>query len=128
MTLVDTSAWVEFLRKDGRDDVAERVTALLDSDEAAICGMVELELLQGLFPREARRVHGLVRALHYVDLDRADYVEAGNRLGALRERGITVPASDALIGTAAIRRALPLLTTDSHFRHFPQLACVPLPD
>ena len=124
MTLVDTSAWVEFLRKGGRTDVADRVAQLLDNDAAAICGMIELELHQGLHPSEARRLGRLLQALHYVDLDRDDYVAAGRRLRALRERGVTVPASDGLIASAAIRRGLALLAMDRHFRHFRELICI----
>lgn len=126
MTLVDTSAWVEFLRKGGRPDVADRVAELLDSDAAAICGMVELDLLQGMLPRDARRVEALLAALHYVALERDDYVAAGRQLRGLRDRGITVPASDGLIASAAIRRGLTVLTTDGHFRHFHGLDCVPV--
>ena len=121
MTLIDTSAWVEFFRTNGRIDVADCVATLLDRDAAAICGMIELELLQGLRPNAARRVGPLLQALHYVPLEREDYVQAGNCLRALRQRGITVPASDGLIATAAIRRGLALLTTDVHFRHFGKL-------
>lgn len=122
MTLVDTSAWIEFLRIGGQPSVADQVTTLLDRDEVAICGIVEMELLQGVRPREARRLEGLVQALHYVDLVRADYVATGARLRRLREHGVTVPASDALVAVAAIRRGFRVLAADSHFAYFPELA------
>ena len=121
MVLVDTSAWIEFFRRGGQEDVANCVAGLLASDAAATCGMIELELLQGLFAHEAGRVRGLLQALHYIDLERADYLEAGDRLRALRTQGTTVPASDGLIATAAMRRELGLLSTDRHFLHFPGL-------
>ena len=41
MTLIDTSAWIEFFRKAGRSDVRNRVAAYLDMGEAAYCGPIE---------------------------------------------------------------------------------------
>ena len=38
MILVDTSAWIDFFR--GVPPLAERVDALLDSNELALCGPV----------------------------------------------------------------------------------------
>mgnify|MGYP006423458897 CR=1 FL=1 len=125
MVLIDTSAWIEFLRRSGDWNIADEVAELLDRDLAATCGMIELELIQGLFPREAERVQSLFQALHYVDLTREDYVAAGCILRGLRQRGITVPSSDGLIAAAATRRSLPLLSIDRHFLHFLGLDLLP---
>ncbi len=45
--LIDTSAWVDFLRP-GLRPLGERVDELLDADQARICGVVVAELLHGL--------------------------------------------------------------------------------
>lgn len=124
MTLVDSSAWIEFLRKNGNPATSARVDALLESDTAAICGMVELEVLQGLRQHEARRLHTLLQALHFLETTRADYVNAGHRLRRLRQKGVTIPASDSLIASVAARHGHPVLTTDRHFRHFTGLKLV----
>lgn len=118
MVLVDASAWVEFLRKGGDAPTGRRVAELLDGDQAALCGTVEMEILQGLRERDARRVQALLSVVHFVETRRADYQAAGARLRELRASGLTVPASDALIASVAIRAGLPLLTVDAHFRHF----------
>ena len=34
MVLIDTSAWIEFLRRGGNRSVADQITVLLDDDEA----------------------------------------------------------------------------------------------
>ena len=47
MTLIDTSAWIEFLRREGDRQVKGRVASLIDLGEAAVCGPVEFELLVG---------------------------------------------------------------------------------
>lgn len=51
--MVDSSAWIEFFRH-GEGAVGDCVSRLLDEDRIALCGMVELELLQGARPRERR--------------------------------------------------------------------------
>ena len=47
MILIDTSAWIEFLRAGGRQAVKERVSLYLELDEAAVTGPVRFELLTG---------------------------------------------------------------------------------
>jgi predicted nucleic acid-binding protein len=122
--LVDSSAWIQYLRS-GQDEVSETVDDLLQEDRAALCGMVELEVVQGLRSRERRRVSELFSVLTYLETERRDYIRAGERLRELREGGITVPAADCIIGVLALRHGLPLLTLDRHFDHFPDLRRFP---
>ena len=123
--LVDSSAWIEYFRR-GRGVVSDLVDGLLQSGEAAICGMVELEILQGLRAREAEQVSDLFFALVYIETERRDYVFAGEYLGDLRRQGVTIPSADALIGALCIRHDIPLLTSDKHFDHLPELERMPL--
>ena len=48
MTLIDTSSWVDALRRDGDPEVKTRVAALLRAGTAAWCDIVRLELWNGL--------------------------------------------------------------------------------
>ena len=59
MILIDTSAWVEFLRDTG-SVVCNRVDSLLDS-EIATCHPVRMEVLAGA--RDERHLHDLRRLL-----------------------------------------------------------------
>ena len=77
--------------------------------------MVELEIVQGIRPHERRKVRELLLALEFYDTTRADFVEAGERLGRMRRQGITVPASDALVAQVCVRHGLALFTLDRHF-------------
>lgn len=74
--LVDSSAWIDYFRV-GRGAVPDLVDGLLRNGEASICGMVELEILQGLRAGERERVSELFSALVYVETGRKDYVLAG---------------------------------------------------
>ncbi|HWB53988.1 MAG TPA: PIN domain-containing protein [Tepidisphaeraceae bacterium] len=48
MILIDTSCWTHALRKKGNPDIAARVKRLLDTEEAAWCNVVRLELWHGV--------------------------------------------------------------------------------
>lgn len=123
MVLVDSSAWIEYLRQgqDGVSGTSDALDHLLQEDRVALCGMVELEIFQGLRPEERGRISELFSALSYLETGRADYVAAGERLGDLRRRGVTIPGADCLIGVLCLRNDLPLLTLDGHFDHLPDV-------
>jgi predicted nucleic acid-binding protein len=120
LVLIDSSAWIEYLRL-GRGAASDAVDGLLQEDRALLCGMVELEIFQGLRARERDRVSELFSALPYLETERIDYVNAGERLGDLRRRGVTIPGADCLIGVLCLRQDLPLLTLDAHFDHLPDV-------
>lgn len=114
MTLVDTSAWVEFFR--GRDPMAARVEFLLEGNAAALCGPVLTELSRGLgSERERRQVLPLLGGC--ADLTQPpDLWAAAGELGfQLARKGITVKTMDLLIATWAIAHDVPLLTKDEDF-------------
>jgi predicted nucleic acid-binding protein len=118
--LVDTSAWIDYLRA-GSGEVSDVVDMLLAEDRAVLCGVVEMELLQGVRPHERRELVDLLQALPYVETERVDFVAAGQRMAELRGKGITIPNSDCLIGILCVRHNLTLLTLDSHFDHLPEV-------
>jgi predicted nucleic acid-binding protein len=121
--LVDTSAWIEFLRDTG-SPVCERVDALL-GDEIVICHPVRMELLAGA--RDAQHLHdlrGLLARASLISTAPADFEEAAALYRACRARGETVrKLIDCLIASAAIRVSIPLLHADHDFevlaRHTP---------
>jgi predicted nucleic acid-binding protein len=47
MFLIDSSAWIEYLRPKGSQDVKERVRDILQKEEAVSCGIVIVEILRG---------------------------------------------------------------------------------
>ena len=115
--LVDTSAWVDAFRGSS-PSVMKAVDRLLASGDAVLCGVVEMELRQGLRPAERGKVLSLLEAVPYVEVQRDDWRLAGEEWAALRGSGITIPPSDCLVAAIAMRRDLKLLTTDKHFDHY----------
>lgn len=118
--VVDTSAWIEYFRS-GEGRASEALDVLLDEERALLCGVVEAEILRGLRPEEQGRISDLFRALPYLEAERRDWVKAGERLGELRQRGINIPLTDALIGALCLRHDAALLTLDRHLDHLPDV-------
>lgn len=114
--LIDSSVWINYFRP-GKSIVEPTVNLLLDEDRVVLCGMVELEILQGLKGKEHQLVQDLFKALHYIEALREDFIAAGNLLNQLRKKEITIPASDCLIATQCIRADCSLFSLDNDFKH-----------
>lgn len=115
MILIDTSAWVEFLRGT-RSAICNRVEELLDK-ETAICYAVRMEVLAGA--RDERHLHDLRRLLaratvlptgpmHYDDA--ASLYRHCHREGEIGRK-----LADCLIGAVAIRADTPVIHTAADF-------------
>lgn len=118
--LIDSSVWINYFRR-GESVIAEAVDELLDAGRVVLCGIVELEIIQGLRQHERQLVESLFQALPYIETTRQDFIEAGKRLAELRHTGITIPAADGLIATLCIRHHLMLFSLDNHFDYLPDL-------
>lgn len=115
MILVDTSAWIEFLR-DTRSPVCKRVEALLDS-EIAVCDAIRMEILAGA--RDGRHLSSLRRLLARATVlptGPGDFDEAAALFRQCRHKGETVrKLIDCLIGSIAIRADATVLHNDRDF-------------
>jgi len=113
--LIDTSAWVEFLR-DTKSPVCVRVDTLLNED-IAICEQVHMEVLAGA--RDERHLSDLRRLLVRATLiptAAIDYEEAAVLYRVCRRSGETVrKLMDCLIASIVIRSGSSLLHCDSDF-------------
>lgn len=115
MILVDTSAWVEFLRDTG-SPVCEEVDRLLDS-EIAVCDPIRMEVLAGARDEShARRLRGLLARATLLGTRSADYEHAATLHRSCRRRGVTVRRLiDCLIAAVAIREGTPVLHRGADF-------------
>ncbi len=123
MILIDTSAWVDFLRGTG-SPVCNRVEDLLDG-EIAICDAIRMEVLAGA--RNEQHLQSLRRLLaRAVTLPTrpSDYEDAALLYRSCRRGGETVrKLIDCLIAAVALRNDTPILHADRDFntiaRHSP---------
>lgn len=115
MILIDTSAWVEFLRDTGSPACRE-VEVLLDSD-IATCDPVVMEVLAGSRDEaHLRQLRALLGRATLVQAESADYLAAAALHRDCRARGATVRRLiDALIAAIAIRAGFPVLHHDADF-------------
>ena len=115
MTLIDTSAWVEFLRDTGTA-VCDEVDRLLGTD-IAITDPVVMEVLAGAHDeRHLRELRGLLARAHLLRCEASDFEAAAALFRRCRRRGQTVRRLiDCLIAAVAIRNNVALLHADADF-------------
>lgn len=118
MTLVDTSAWVEFLRATG-SDTHRAVRRLLDDDaELYTTDVVVMEVFAGARDDEhLDRLRRLLSRCHYVAIEGlSDFEQAAVLYRTCRRAGTTVRAlTDCLIAAVALRTDLAVLHADRDF-------------
>lgn len=114
--LVDTSAWIDALRRDGDPDVRASVRAATAEGRAVFCDLVLLELWNGApGPSEQRVLRELERDLEKVSTPPAVWEAASELARACRKAGVTAPATDVLIAACAEHHKLEILHHDAHF-------------
>ena len=115
MILIDTSAWVEFLRDTG-SPTCRAVDDLLDGD-IAVCDPVCMEVLAGARDDlHLNDLRGLLAQAGIVNTTPADYETAASLYRACRRQGETVRRlTDCLIASAAIAARTPVLHADADF-------------
>lgn len=115
MKLIDTSAWVEFLRRKGDPGAKQTVARLLQADLSAYTCPVRFELLSGVKPEEEADLAQAFAFSHHLPFEVDDWRQAALLERQLRAKGLTIPRNDLFVATVAIRAALPVICRDTHF-------------
>jgi len=115
MFLIDSSAWIEYLRPKGSREVKERVRGVLQREEAVSCGIVTVEILTGARnEKDFQSLHESLSSLPQIPIDEV-VIERASKWGFLLHRkGKSVSTTDLLIAAAAYKRAR-ILHADSDF-------------
>jgi len=116
--IVDTSAWVEYLRATGSPTHLAIRDAVASDAPLATPAPVVMELLAGCGSEEAvAPLQRMLARFEILDVEGlADFEDAASIQRACRRRGETVRSMiDCLIAAIALREARPLLTTDRDF-------------
>lgn len=115
MKLIDTSSWIEYLR-DRESESGDRVEVLVLSGEAAWCDMTLIELWHGVRgTKEKRELSEMEKEITHVPVNEPVWRYAAKLARRCREKGVTAPTSDLIIGACAIHNHLELEHCDSHF-------------
>lgn len=126
MILVDSSAWIEFLRATGSPAHLRVRSALEQGGALASTDVIVMEILAGARDDDDRnRLRRLLYSVDFLAVDGpADYEQAAELYRACRAGGETPrKLTDCLIATVAIRNGAALLCEDADFaaiaRHSP---------
>jgi len=115
MYLVDSSAWIEYLRPDGSKKAKARVSEILRKDDAVTCGIIIAEVLRGA---KNEKDYGILKdsmtALPMLAIDESVIKRAADWGFALGRKGRNVPTTDLFIASCAYKQAV-VLHIDSDF-------------
>ena len=115
MSLIDTSAWIEYLRKTGsRTNVEVRRTLNID---AQICDVIRMEILAGARDQQhVTQLEKLLARATTIKTEPVDFDNAAAIYRACRKLGVTIRAQiDCLIAAIAIRTNTKIIHHDSDF-------------
>jgi predicted nucleic acid-binding protein len=115
MKLIDSSAWVEFLRKRGDPAVKQAVARIMQANLAAFTCPVWFELLSGARPEEEDDLTQALAFSRHVPFEREDWPAAALLERRMRAQGVTIPRNDLFVVTVAIRTGLTVICRDQHF-------------
>jgi predicted nucleic acid-binding protein len=122
MTLIDTSSWIEALRRDGRADARDRVRKLLIEGQAVWCDLVSLELWNGARgDYERGRLAALEKEIGCLATTDAVWALARTLAKKARKTGKTVPSSDLVISACGFHYQVEIEHCDQHFDTILQL-------
>jgi predicted nucleic acid-binding protein len=115
MKLIDTSSWIDALRRDGDPAVRARVQALMQSGEAAWCDFVRLELWNGLRgAAERKQMEALEADVTLLPTTEAVWTRSRELARRARAEGLTVPGADLLIAACAWEHGVAMEHDDAH--------------
>ena len=115
MILVDTSAWIEFLR--GTESAACHEVELLLGSAMAVSDPIAMEVLAGARDdQHLQHLRGLLGRAEMLRVHSVDYASAAMLYRQCRQQGETVRRLlDCLIAATAIRHDVPVLHCDEDF-------------
>jgi predicted nucleic acid-binding protein len=113
--LIDSSAWIEYLRDTG-SPICQRVEDLLE-EPVATCDVIRMEVLAGARDdQHLQQLRGLLARATNLPVEPADYEMAAALFRTCRQQGHTVrKLVDCLIAAVAIRAGVPILHQDTDF-------------
>ena len=112
---VDTSIWIEYFR--GTVSVlTDLVEDLIGENRVFVNGIIIAELMIGAqTEKEKEFLSFSMDGLHFLELKRFAFIDAGGRGFLLKKKGISVPFSDLLIASQCIDNNLVLIDNDRRF-------------
>lgn len=115
MILIDTSAWIEFLKRRGDRVTKHRVAGLIDAGEAAYSDPILFELLRGAREEEIADVREALGFSSRLEFTQEAWELAAKMEKGLRRQGVAVPRDDVFVAAASVLYHAPVFARDRHF-------------
>lgn len=116
MILLESSAFIENLRKNGRRDIKARVKSALLASKAALCEPVLLELWSGCKAgKEAEVLEAFQATLPILACDALVWKYAKENTRYFRSKGLTLSNFDILIFSIALRHNAGIIAVDKAY-------------
>jgi predicted nucleic acid-binding protein len=115
MVLVDSSVWIEGLRRKGSLEVKLALEGLLEAYEAQWSSPIQLEVMGGAKAQERKHLEFYFSVIPFRRCEQADWERGVAFAWKIRDAGITVPWLDALIASIALHDGVRVYSIDRHF-------------
>lgn len=114
--MADSSVWIYYYRPSGPQKIREIIQEAIASDLVATNGIILVEILSGISKeKDFKTVHSDFKGFHRLTLDEEIFADASALGSSLRRKGITVPATDLIIASSALKADCTLYHINSHF-------------
>jgi len=120
--ILDTDIAIDFLRR--RDYARELFNRWAGEGLLAVSTLTHLEIYQGMKVGEEGATNAFLDGLISVVVDIPIARRAGNMLGEIRSKGMTIGIADAIIAATALQLGTPLLTNNVGHYPFPNLKVI----
>lgn len=131
--LVDTTIWSLALRRKSEDlsqveqALVQELRDLVRQGRVSLAGIVRQEVLSGIKnPAQFEKIRDFLRPFPDESLEIEDYETAATANNNCRSKGVAISAVDALICAIALRKALPIFTTDTDFKTYSRVLPIKL--
>ena len=120
--LVDTSAWVQLMRKDGDVAICERLRSLIASDLAAWCEIVRVELYHGARSEsDFKSLREMEATLQRLEMSPAVWDKCAEVAVRCRQKGKPLPTTDMMVYACAAVHGVTVFHRDQHFETLVEL-------
>jgi predicted nucleic acid-binding protein len=120
--VIDSCLWIDFLGAKTTDPVRQLTDRWLNDAEAALCELVQFEVLRGCDARLRGGVQRRMETMPYLPTP-GDLWNSGLKLGeACYDRRVIISSVDLLIAALCIHHGATLVTFDNHFQTIAELA------
>jgi len=111
----------------GEQFLVHQLRSLIEEDRVQLPGVVRQEVLSGIkHPEQFKKIRVLLRPFPDEPLDIEDYEIAARANNTCRTKGVALSVVDALICAIALRKELPIFTTDIDFKHYARVLALKL--